>query len=106
MCLGIPMQVLSVDGIAARATDGREEALIDLSLVDAARPGDWVLTFLGAAREIIAEDEARKIAAALDGLRSVMAGGDLGDAFADLENTAPTLPPHLQAALDQGKATG
>lgn len=106
MCVGIPMQILSIDGIAARASDGRQEHLIDLSLVDGATVGDWMLTFLGAAREIICETEAKKIAAALDGLRSVMAGGDLGDAFADLDTHTPTLPPHLQAALDQGKATG
>ena len=70
MCVGVPMQVLSVDGIAARATDGREEALIDLSLTGPVAVGDWILTFLGAAREIITEDEARKITAALDGHRS------------------------------------
>ena len=106
MCVGVPMQVLSVDGIAARASDGREEQLIDLSLVDHVEPGQWILTFLGAAREIISEDEAHKITAALNGLRSLMAGGPLGDAFADLEQNTPSLPPHLQAALDQGKKTG
>ena len=106
MCVGIPMKILSVDGIAAIATDGREDTLIDLSLVGSAPVGAWVLTFLGAAREIISEDEAQKTSAALEGLRSLMSGGELGDAFADLENNTPTLPPHLQAALDQGKATG
>ncbi len=105
MCVGVPMQVLSVDGIAARATDGSEEALIDLSLTGPVAVGDWILTFLGAAREIITEDEARKITAALDGLRNLMEGGDLGEAFADLDNRAPQLPPHLQAALDAGKTT-
>ena len=105
MCVGIPMQVLSVDGIAARATDGREEALIDLSLTGPVQPGTWVLTFLGTAREVISAEEAAKISAALDGLRALMQGGDLGDAFADLEARAPQLPPHLQAALDAGDPT-
>ncbi|MBO9467330.1 HypC/HybG/HupF family hydrogenase formation chaperone [Tropicibacter sp. R15_0] len=104
MCVGIPMQILSVDGIAARASDGREEATIDLSLTGPVPVGDWVLTFLGTAREVISEDEARKILAALEGLRSLMQGGDLGDAFADLEQTSPTLPPHLQAAMKNGKS--
>jgi len=104
MCVGIPMQILAVEGIAARATDGRDEQMIDLSLTGPLMPGDWVLTFLGAAREVIAEDEARKIAAALDGLRAVMAGGRAGDAFADLDNRPPQLPPHLQAALDKGES--
>lgn len=105
MCLGIPMRILSVDGIAARATDGREEALIDLSLTGPVDPGDWVLTFLGAAREVISADEARLIADALDGLRSLMEGGGLGRAFADLDTRTPQLPPHLQAALDNGETT-
>lgn len=103
MCVGVPMQILSVDGIAARATDGSENALVDLSLTGPVAPGTWVLTFLGAAREVISDDEARKITNALNGLRALMQGGDLGDAFADLEQSAPRLPQHLQAALDQGK---
>lgn len=98
------MQILSVDGIAAQATDGREEVQIDLSLTGPVPVGEWVLTFLGAAREVISEDEAQKISAALEGLRSLMRGGDLGDAFADLENNSPSLPPHLQAAMDDGKS--
>lgn len=104
MCVGVPMQILSVDGIAAQATDGREVAQIDLSLTGPVPVGDWVLTFLGAAREVISADEARKITAALDGLRALMQGGDLGDAFADLEQQSPRLPPHLQAAMDDGKS--
>jgi hydrogenase expression/formation protein HypC len=64
-----------------------------------------LLTFLGAAREVISEGEAQKISAALGGLRALMEGGDLGDAFADLEAREPQLPPHLQAALDNGQNT-
>lgn len=103
MCVGIPMQILSVDGIAARASDGREETLIDLSLTGPLTPGTWVLTFLGAAREVIEAEAAQQIMAALDGLRAVMAGGDAGDAFADIDARGPQLPPHLQAALNNGE---
>ncbi|ARE40683.1 Hydrogenase maturation protein HupF/HypC/HoxL [Rhodovulum sp. P5] len=106
MCLGLPMRIESVDGIAARATDGEGEMVIDLSLTPDAKPGDWVLTFLGAAREVIEAEEAQKIRAALRGLQSVMSGGAIGDAFADLDNREPTLPPHLQAALDAGQSQG
>jgi hydrogenase expression/formation protein HypC len=35
-----------------------------------------------------------------------MAGGGLGDAFADLDDRTPRLPPHLQAALDAGHSHG
>ena len=33
MCIGVPLQILSVDGIVARATDGTEESLLDLEAV-------------------------------------------------------------------------
>ena len=80
--------------------------LIDLSLTGPLEPGTWVLTFLGAAREVISAEEAEQIGKALGGLRSLMEGGGLGDAFADLEARPPQLPPHLQAALDNGEKTG
>ena len=106
MCVGIPMRILSVDGIAARATDEREIHLIDLSLTGPLEPGTWILTFLGAAREVVTEEDARLIAAALDGLRDVMAGGDGAGAFADIDQRGPQLPPHLVAAQAAGKTHG
>jgi hydrogenase expression/formation protein HypC len=33
-----------------------------------------------------------------------MAGGELGDAFADLEARTPELPPHLRAAAAAGRS--
>lgn len=105
MCVGVPMQVKAVNGIAAQCSDGDSEELIDLSLVGDVPVGTWLLTFLGAAREVISEDEAMKIKAALGGLRALMEGGDLGSAFADLEEEGPRLPPHLAAALEEGKTT-
>ncbi len=97
------MLLLRVEGIAGRAWDGAVEHDIDLSLTGEAVAGDWVLTFLGAAREVISADEARRIMAALDGLRAVMRGEGLGDAFADLERSGPRLPDHLAAALARGE---
>lgn len=106
MCVGVPMQIKSIDGIAGMTSNGKHIEVIDLSLTPDAQVGDWILTFLGAAREIITPDEANKISAALEGLRSLMQGGELGDAFADLDENTPQLPPHLQAALDAGQTTG
>lgn len=106
MCVGIPMQLTSVDGIVGRATDRGVPQLVDLSLTPQARAGDWVLGFLGAAREVLSEDEALLILKAVDGLSAIMAGGEAGDAFADLEARRPALPPHLQAALDAGQTIG
>jgi hydrogenase expression/formation protein HypC len=104
MCVGLPCRITSITGIAAQVADSTEP--VDLSLTPDARVGDWVLTFLGAARDVISEDEALKILAALDGLRAVMMGDGPGDAFADLDARPPQLPPHLQAALDAGNDIG
>lgn len=106
MCVGVPMRLLTIDGIVGEAICDEGQGLVDLSLIPDARVGDWVLTHLGTAREILDEQQAEQIKAALRGLSSLMVGGDLGDAFADLETRPPSLPPHLQAALSAGKATG
>jgi len=106
MCLGVPMQITGIDGIAGQVIDGNRPDLVDLSLLPDAKVGDWVLNFLGTGHAILPEDEALKIRAALQGLTALMQGGDLGAAFADLEARAPSLPPHLQAALDAGQSTG
>lgn len=106
MCVGLPMQLIAIDGIVGQALDEGHLALLDMSLLPDARVGDWVLGFLGTAREILPETEALLIRKALAGLTKIMAGGDAGDAFSDLETRTPHLPPHLQAALDAGRTTG
>ncbi len=103
MCVGIPFRITEVDGTNAIATDGSRTEVIDLSLVGTQPVGTWVLNFLGAAREVLTEEEAERISAAIAGLERVMNGGDLGDAFADLDANTPTLPPHLAAAAAAGK---
>ncbi|WP_339109206.1 HypC/HybG/HupF family hydrogenase formation chaperone [Thioclava sp. GXIMD4216] len=105
MCVGIPLQLIAREGIRGDVIEEGQPQVIDLSLTPEAQPGDWLLVFLGAAREVISADEAAKIAAALEGLRALMAGGDLGAAFADLEARSPELPPHLAAAAAQGRKT-
>jgi len=100
------MQITHADGMRATAFDGDTSHTIDLSLTGTQPAGTWVLTFLGAARDVLDAEEALKIKAAVDSLRAVMAGQDSGtDAFADIEDRGPQLPPHLQAALDAGKTT-
>lgn len=108
MCIGVPMRVLAVSGEAARCADaqGRETAAIDLSLIDDVTPGTWLLTFLGAAREVIDDERARQVNAALDGVRAAMAGDALDAAFADITEREPSLPPHLEAARAAGAREG
>ncbi len=105
MCIGIPVQILEVKGLSGLAQDGEDTVGVDLSLTGPVSPGTWVLNFLGAAREVLDPDEALKIRAAVGAVRSVMNGGDVGDAFDDIEDRGPQLPPHLQAARNAGKTT-
>ena len=42
MCVGIPMRLTAIDGIAGHALDKGVPCLLDLSLVPQARVGDWV----------------------------------------------------------------
>lgn len=111
MCVGEPMRVLSLepsaDGaapIAALCAGRRGEERIDLSLVREAAPGDWLLVFLGAAREPLSAERADAIARALDGVEAAMRGESAEGAFADLEASEPSLPPHLEAARRRGDA--
>lgn len=102
MCMGIPLRLVSVNGTNAIGTDAGRTETVDLSLVGTQPVGTWVLSFLGAAREVVTEAEAKVIGEALAGLGRLMAGGELGDAFADLDNREPALPPHLAAAHAAG----
>ncbi len=102
MCLGIPMRIAAVEGLSARCETGERSEQVDLALVGVQPVGTWVLVFLGSAREVLAPEEAALILRALKGLQQAVAGGDVGDAFADLEAREPTLPPHLEAARRAG----
>jgi hydrogenase expression/formation protein HypC len=103
MCVGIPMQVLEIDGPCA-SCEGRGERLsVDIRLVDVPAPGDWLLVFHGVAREALSEQRARDITSALDALDAALAGEtDFDRHFADLVNREPELPEHLRKELNRG----
>ncbi|MCG5242374.1 HypC/HybG/HupF family hydrogenase formation chaperone [Azospirillum doebereinerae] len=107
MCIGIPLRIRTVDGIAATCDDGSgSPTIIDLSLLPEAVPGDWVLTFLGAARRRLDPDEAALLNDALSAMTAALRGERDDDAFADLTGRTPTLPPHLEAARAAGRSEG
>jgi len=96
MCIGIPMQVIACSGLQGRcqAHDGEHE--IDLSLVGTLQPGQWIMVFLGAAREVISEETAHTTSNALLALTMAMNGEtDIDHLFADLVGRDPRLPDHL-----------
>ena len=99
MCLGIPMQVVSVDGHAASCRGRNGFETIDVALIAPVAPGDWLLTWLGAARAQLAADEAARIDRALDALAAIERGEqvEVADYFADLVARGPELPDHLRS---------
>ena len=104
MCLGIPMQIVSCQGSTALCETQGVQHQIDLSLVGGQPAGQWVLVFLGAAREVISSERAKQVQQALLAVESVMRGEpmdlDLDLLFADLVNREPKLPDHLKASLE------
>ena len=108
MCIGIPMQVLAIDTELLRADclvwsdsgDVNEIQQVDVSLVGAVAPGQWLLVFLGAARECLTPGRATQVGQALQALQLVQQGqlDALDGLFADLERE-PELPEHLRSSL-------
>jgi hydrogenase expression/formation protein HypC len=87
MCVGIPAQVIEAGDFVARCRTRNGEEQINMMLTGAQPVGTWLLTFLGSAREIISEEDARNIDKALDGLSAIM--GD--DAEIDVDHYFPGL---------------
>jgi hydrogenase expression/formation protein HypC len=97
MCIGIPMQVVSVTGPMALCEGRGERLSLDCMLIDTPAPGTWVLAFRGAALRVITAAEAVETNGALDALTAVLAGDAVSDAhFADLVGREPMLPAHLR----------
>lgn len=81
MCLGIPMQVVEIDGAFAWCEGrGRRERLNTL-LLGEVTPGEWVYAVLGHAREKLTPQRAGEIDLALDGLAAAMQGETNLDAY-------------------------
>ncbi len=73
------------------------ESDVDVTLVGEVHPGEWLLVFQRAAREIVPESRALEVSRALDALESVMRGDlpDINAAFPDLA-AGPQLPEFLR----------
>ena len=81
MCLGIPMQVVEVDGMFAWCEGrGRRERL-NILWVGETSPGEWVYAVLGQAREKLTERRVAEINLALDGLAAALQGETNLDAY-------------------------
>lgn len=97
MCIGLPVQVLKCKpgyALCRRSDDSLVE--INTLLIEPPKTGDWLLTFLDSAREIIDAGQARLIIDALQALQYAARGEQHDALFADLINREPTLPEFLQ----------
>ena len=75
MCIGIPMQVIAVEPGFAQVRGRGEMRRVSTLLVGDCEPGQWLLTFLADAREVISEQRAHEVNATLDMLLAVIDSG-------------------------------
>lgn len=65
MCIGIPMQVQSVEPGWASVQDGAQLRRVKTTLVGEPAAGQWLLVFLDDAREVISAERAAEVLATL-----------------------------------------
>jgi len=91
------MQVVDFNGEYAICQRDGKPHLIDTQLVGKPQIGDWLLTFLDTAREIISPEHAAQIQDALQALSLTLQGEtNIDHLFADLVNREPQLPEFLR----------
>lgn len=92
------MQVIEANENSAVCVGRNGRQVINTMLLGRVEVGQWLMTFLDAGREVIDEQRAGMVNAALDGLQALSEGGEvnLDLFFADLVNREPTLPEFLR----------
>ena len=99
MCLGVPMQVQSVSGLAADCVphggEG-ERRTVSLALVGPVEPGAHVLVHITSAVRVLDPAEAALIAGALSAVAAAAEGAPFEHLIADLIDREPELPAHLR----------
>jgi hydrogenase expression/formation protein HypC len=101
MCIGIPMQVMAMETGFVRVQGRGETRRIKTALIGDCVVGDWLLTFIDDAREIISAERAHEVNATLDLLQAVMDG----DLSTDNTDAGFALPSAMSAA-DLQRLTG
>ncbi|WP_085318033.1 HypC/HybG/HupF family hydrogenase formation chaperone [Derxia lacustris] len=104
MCMGIPMQVVSAGERLAQCLGRGELREVNIALVGAVAPGDWVLVFIDSAIEIIDAGRAAEVNATLDLLAAALTD-QFGPAGADPGFALPSaMSADALAALTGGAA--
>ncbi len=78
MCIGIPMQVTGTEPGHALCVGRGEHRRVNTALVGDVAAGDWLLVFLGDARERIDAERAAEVNATLDLVFGAMQGDGAG----------------------------
>ena len=94
MCLGIPMQIVAAEGMAAVCRNAGGDQQVSLALTGPLPVGQHVLVYLGSAVRALEPDEAMQISDAIDALGAAMAGQPFEHLIADLIEREPQLPDH------------
>ncbi|MDO8788305.1 MAG: HypC/HybG/HupF family hydrogenase formation chaperone [Sulfuritalea sp.] len=107
MCLALPMQVIRMEGSTALCEGRNGVERVDTLITGPLEPGQWILSFLGAAREVIDAERGAQVEDALTALESILHGAGSTEAlihagFADLINREPQLPEFLRPNPIQG----
>lgn len=79
MCVATPVQVVESQEVMALCRGRNGDESVNMLLIGQQPAGTWVLSFLGWAREVIDEQQAKEIDLALDGLQKIMDGADTID---------------------------
>ena len=90
MCIAIPMQVIEQRGLTALCRGRNGEQELNMMLIGPQPEGTWVLNYLGSAREVVTEKDAKKIEDALLAMEAVMRGEeniDIDHFFPDLADS-------------------
>jgi hydrogenase expression/formation protein HypC len=95
------MQVLSVEPGFALVQGRGETRRIKTTLIGDCTAGDWLLTFIDDAREVISAGRAQEVNATLDLLQAVMEG-DLSTG----DTAAGFVLPSAMSAADLQRLTG
>ena len=96
------MQVIEAHELHAVCIDNNQRVTVDTTLIGQVNRGDWLLVFLGAAREVLDESTALAMRDAVDAVSRIMGGNtSIDDLFGDLVDREPQLPPHLQHLVQE-----
>lgn len=96
MCLGVPMQVMTVSPYQAICAADGESLSVNTALIDnGLRQGDWLLVHQNRAIRILTPEDAATITRALRAVVAVARGEPFEEYFSDLIGREPQLPAHL-----------